>query len=156
MYASVAFALRGNNVFLHSTSKAYWLLVKKAKQKPTHEEDAREINFAVGQTAKILHTAKTNYRMPALLKEEIAFIHTMLMVITVHLSTPLGHIVSRDPTWSGAADSCKRSGGGWSVDLSFWQHLVYSAEVFRRASLPNNSNKLLISINVLKMVSCSC
>ena len=70
----------------------------------------------------------------------------------VCLSTPLGHIVQRDFRWEQAADLCKRSGGGWSVDLSFWWHLVYPKQIIERACLPNNKSGILISINVLEMV----
>ena len=93
MYASVVFALRKNNAFLHSTSKTYHLLVKKAKQKPTHEEDAPEINVAIGQTARKLHASKTKYCMPASLKEEVTSIQKMLMDEDVSFSTPISHII---------------------------------------------------------------
>ena len=49
-------------------------------------------------------------------------------------------------------DSCKRSGRGWSDDLSFWWYLVHPEEKIGRAYLPNNKRGILISINVLEMV----
>ena len=70
----------------------------------------------------------------------------------IRLSTPLAHIVRRDFKWVQAADACKQSGGGWSVDLLFWWHLVFPDLVIERACLPNNKSGLLISINVLEMV----
>ena len=73
MYASVAYALRENESFLYSTSGAYRQNVKKSKQRPRHEEDAREINFAIGQTARKVHACKNQYCMPASLTEEISF-----------------------------------------------------------------------------------
>ena len=90
--------------------------------------------------------------MPATLTKEISFMQKILMDMSITLCTPLAHIVPRDPTWTGAADSCKKSGGGWSVDLLFWWHLAYPPEVIERAHLPNNKSKLMISINVLEMV----
>jgi len=152
MYASVAFGLRENDAFLMSTNKDYRKMIKRAKNRPEHQEDAREINFAIGQAARMVHASRRKYRMPKSLKEEIAFMRRLLMDETIELSTPIGHIVPRDPRWEQAADSCKRSGGGWSVDLKIWWHLVYPEEVIRRAYLENNKSGLLISINVLEMV----
>ena len=71
---------------------------------------------------------------------------------SIQLVTPIGHIIPRDHLWEQAADACKRSGGGWSVDLTFWWHLVFPKDVYERALLPNNKSGNLISINVLEMV----
>ena len=48
VYASGAFILRGNNDFFYSTHNGYRKLIKKAKCKPKHEEDKRDICFAIG------------------------------------------------------------------------------------------------------------
>ena len=135
---SVAYALRKNGTFLYSTSRAYRKDVKKAKQRPRHEEDAREINFAICQTARQVHACENQYRMPATLTEEISFMRKILMDMSITLCTPLAHIVPRNPTWTGAANSCKRSGKGWSVDLLLWWHVAYPLDVVERARLPNN------------------
>ena len=151
LYASVAFALRMNDGFLYSTSKQYRLLIKKAKQRPRHEEDAREINFAIGQSARLLHSCDRKYVMPPSMLEEIEYI-TKLLRSDIVLASHIGHIVPRDPSWIMAADSCKRMGGGWSVDLKFFWHLPYKLDVIKRIHLPNNKSGLLISINVLEML----
>ena len=88
LYTLVAFALRENNIFLDPHSETYQLLVKKAKQNPTHKEDERNINLAVRKMARKL-PAKPRYCMHTWLKEEIAFIHRELMDPTIHFSTPL-------------------------------------------------------------------
>ena len=152
MYASVAYALRENGSFLYSTSKAYRKDIKRAKQRPETKDDEREINFAIGQTARQVHSCQQKYRIPASLTEEISFLRKILLDNSISLCTPLAHIVPRDPTWTGAADSCKHSGGGWSVDLLFWWHVAYPQDVVYRACLPNNKSNLMISINVLEMV----
>ena len=126
MYASVAYALRENGDFLYSTSKAYRKDVKKAKQKPATKEDETEINFAIGQTARQVHACRQKYPMPASLTEDIMLLRKILIGTGITVCMPLAHIVPRDSTWIGAADSCKRSGGGWSVDLLFWWHVAYS------------------------------
>ena len=86
------------------------------------------------------------------MRKEIQFSRKILTDDTVTLAKPLEHIVPCNHKWEQAADSCKRSGRGWSVDLVFWWHLVYPQEVLERALLPNNKKGNLISINVLEMV----
>ena len=68
------------------------------------------------------------------------------------LCTPIGHMVSRDFTYSMFADSCKLSGGGWCTDLSFWWYLEYPQEIIRKAQLKNNKHGDYISINALEMM----
>lgn len=151
LHASIAFALRKNKELLYSTSKQYRQLIKKAKQRPKHKEDAREINFAIGQFARLLHACGRTHIMPPSMLEEIEYI-TKLLRSNIVLASHIGHIVPRDPSWIMAADSCKIMGGGWSVDLKFFWHLPYKLDVIKRAHLPNNKSGLLISINVLEML----
>ena len=96
MYASVAFALQENHDFLASTNRGYRKIAKKAKQRASNKQDAREINFAVGQAARKIHVYGQKYRMPESLKEEISFMRKILMDNDFHLGTPLGHIVPCD------------------------------------------------------------
>jgi len=98
------------------------------------------------------HKSKRTYRMPASLKEEIAFLRRILQQNDICFSTPIAHIVPRDYSWEAAADSCKSAGGGWSTDLKFWWHLSYPEEVLRRARIKNNKRGKQISINVLEFV----
>ena len=79
-------------------------------------------------------------------------IRAVLSDDAIILETPFAHIVDRDHDLEAGADSCKRAGGGWSTDLTFWWHLTYPAEVQRRAKLPNNKSGDYISINVLEML----
>ena len=111
----MAFALRGNDGFLFSTDKRYRELVKKAKHMPTNDDDVREINFAMKQAARAKHHSRHRYWLPVSLKEEIIFLHKILQDDTVHLSTPIGHMVPRDHSFETAGDSCKMYGGGWST-----------------------------------------
>jgi hypothetical protein len=154
MYSSVAYALRENEAFLVSTSRRFRRLIKVAKQMRVAdiEHDERDINFAIGQVARMTHRCEQQYRMPPSLIDEIEFITKIIEDESIELSTPIAHIVPRDVEYDAAADSCKESGGGWSTDLSFWWYLAYPAEIVRRARLENNKAKQLISINALEML----
>lgn len=150
LYASLAYAFRLNGFYLTAHSSTYRKMLKALGMRATCEEDQREINFAVSTVAKMKHGLKEKYRMPGSLIVEIALLIRILTDWSICLETPIAHIVPRDGTWDGAADSCKVAGGGWSIDLRFWWHLVYPEEVLRRARLPNNKKGKLISINVLE------
>jgi len=72
MYASVVYALRNNESFLASTSRRFCKMMKKAKQrvpKATPEEDLHKINFALGQSARMTHSAPYKYKMSISRKE---------------------------------------------------------------------------------------
>ena len=79
--------------------------------------------------------------MPESLIQEIAYVTRILADDSIELSTPFAHIVDRNPDFEQGADSCKRSGGGWCIDLSFWWFLDYDPDVVRRAYLPDNKTK---------------
>jgi hypothetical protein len=69
LYSSLAFALRKNRAFLVNTLKRFCALIKKTKQDKTHRVAAkeREINFALSQSAKKVHSCPEKYRIPPLL-----------------------------------------------------------------------------------------
>ena len=115
-------------------------MVKAAKKKSTITEDQREIRFAVDGVEKMTHGADVKYRIPETLKKELEIIRAVLSDDAIILETPFAHIVDRDHDLEAGADSCKRAGGGWSTNLTFWWHLTYPAEVQRRAKLPNNKS----------------
>ena len=93
------------------------------------EQDMKEINFAVGQTARHQHKCDKKYKMPITLEQEIKLILCLLKDDKIGLSTPFTHIVPIEENFETAWDSCKKGGGGWSRDLTFWWHIEYKAEV---------------------------
>jgi hypothetical protein len=154
LYSSLAFALRENRAFPVNTSKRFHALIKKMKQDKIHcvAADEREINFALSQSAKKVHSFPVKYRILPLLRAESEYIRRILANTKISLHTPIAAIVPRDYELMMWANSCKQSGGGWSTDLKFWWYLEYPAEVVERATLANNKGSKYISINVLKMV----
>ena len=152
LYASCAFALRENKFFMASTSRRFRKLIEKAKKKPSLQEDAREIQFAIKMAAKRIHGCDQRYRIPPSMKREINILRQMIADDTISLSTPFGHIVPRVPQFNQGGDACKYGGGGWSTDLRYWWHLPFDEEWVRRAHLPNNKTGKYISMNVLEMV----
>ncbi len=155
LYLSLTFALHKNQAFLVHTSKRFHALVKKTKQDKIHRvaADEREINFALSQSAKKMHSCPVKYRIPPSLRAELEYIRRILANTKISHHTPIAAIVPRDYKHTMWADSCKQSGGGWSTDLKFWWwYLEYPAKVVEWATLANNKGGKYISINVLKIV----
>ena len=152
LYASVAYALRQNAFYLAATSRRFRKMLKQIKLRATRIEDAREINFAIKTVAKQTHGAKERYRLPDTLKHELDILRRLIGDKSIRLETPFAHIVPRDWDFEAGADACKRAGGGWSIDLSFWWHLTFPEDIIARAHLPNGKDKRYVSINVLEMV----
>lgn len=153
LYSSAAYALRDNTSFLVNTSADFRRLLKTAKRRTSDEmtdADMREIRFAIGQMARRQHKCDEKYRMPITLKNELRMIRALLRDVSIKLSTPLAHIVPRKHSIEAACDACKEGGGGWSVDLDYWFHVEFDAEIVRRARLKNNKRGKLISINCLE------
>ena len=154
LYSSLAYALRANKAYLVKTSRQFRKLVDTSKRTLTDKgtDDWREITFAASRVARLFHGCKQTYRIPSSLAAEIDFIRSLMADSSFALCTPIGHIVSRDYTYSMFADSCKLSGGGWCTDLSFWWYLEYPPEIVRKAQLKNNKHGDYISINALEMM----
>ena len=152
LYASLAYALRQNAFYLAATSRRFRAMLRQMKLTATTVEDAREINFAMKTVAKKTHGAKERYRIPDSLKHELGILRRLIGDKAIRLETPFAHIVPRDWDFEAGADACKRAGGGWSINLSFWWHLEFPADIVERAYLPNGKDKRYVSINVLEMV----
>ncbi len=85
--------------------------------------DEREINFALSQSTKKVHSSSAKYRILPLLCMELEYIHRILADTDISLHTPIAIIVPHDYEYAMWADSCKQSGGGWRTDLKFWWFL---------------------------------
>ena len=121
-----------------------------------HTKDRRQWQRkkSTDKAARKARSCKRKYHIPLsmLTKEDVLFLYTILSDDTMALSTQLGHTIPHDHTGEQANDSCKRSGGGWSVGPCVWWHLVYLQEVLDWAMLSNNRSGKLISVNILEMV----
>ena len=156
LYSSLAYALQQNKAHLVTTSRRFRELLQTSKQSLLLLEkgsmDRRRVTFAASKTAKAVHGCRGQYRIPSSLAAEIDFLRTIMADPTISLSTPIGHLIPRDYSFTMFADSCKYSGGGWSTDFGCWWYLEYPPEVIRRAMLKNNKHGDYISINSLEML----
>ena len=153
LYASSAHALGANQAYLTTSSKKFRKLLKDMRTKPGKEADERVVRHAIKEAARMKHRCNKRFFINATMREELRLIEEMLRDESIALSTPIAHMVPRDYTWSAYADACKTACGGWSTDLKFYWHYAFLDEVVRRARLPNNQTKELISINALEMAA---
>ena len=120
-----------------TTSRCFCQLIKNAKQRgDTTKDNQRVVSHAIKAVTKRVHSASQKYRMPDTLVKEIGLLKRMICNESISLATPIGHVVPRDYAFKAGADACKRSGGGWSTDLSFWWHLPFLAKVVKQVFLP--------------------
>jgi len=76
-----------------------------------------------------------------------------------NLSTPIAHVVSREPDFITYSDACLEAAGGFSKDLKFWWNVEWppsiksltlkNLRVERRCKLSNK----LVSINLLEFLT---
>lgn len=78
LYGSVAYALRENKFLLASTLSQFRAILKMSKARPSYSTDMRDINFAITQSSKLLHSARFTYAIPQSLREEIDYIRDLL------------------------------------------------------------------------------
>ena len=68
MFASVAFDLRENYVFLASTNRGYRKIFKKVMQKALNEHGVHEIRSTIGQADRKVHASRRKYGTPLSLR----------------------------------------------------------------------------------------
>lgn len=161
MYRSTAFSLRENKEFLGKHSKGFVEHLKKIKElrKRKHletNEDIAIINFSIKKAAQQIHRCKQEYFIPKTMRKEIEFLRYALNPESqIKWSTPIAHIIERDPTVECASDACLDSGGGYSTDLRFIWYLKWPMDILMRTKkfLKNDNDGNFVSINVLELVS---
>ena len=153
IYSSIAFALSENKQFLLDTSHEFRRLIKETKKT---ESSIMCINFAVKQAAQLQHKCTRKYFINSTLKEEINILRQCLGKSSgVVWSTPFAHMIKRSPSASSLGDACLYGGGGFSIGLRFWWHILWPTEIYHRTKkfVQNNKKGKLISINVLEFAT---
>ena len=103
--------------------------------------------------AKIPHkVTHLKYIICPSLRLEIDLIATLLREEISSVSTPIAHLVEREPTFVSYGDASLINGGGWSIDLRFWWCIVWPDVIETRTVRCINDNRggNLLSINILE------
>ncbi len=159
LYASIVYALSENKRLLQDSSPEFQSLV--ASMKTGHfvcsvKDQVRHISFALKKSAKLVHHARYQYIIPKTMRQEIEFFREQLNPdSSICWESPIAHIIPRTPTFTTFGDSCLEGAGGYAVLLGFWWHMSFPPAITNRTLLKkkNNSDGLLISINVLEFVT---
>ena len=157
LYRSIAHALAQNKHILEKSSHEFQELTKvftDKNPKPTDEEH-KIIRFALKKAARMVHHIPMEYNIVPSMREEINFFAEYLKPESgVTWETPIAFLIERTPFASSYGDACLDAAGGYSIDLKFWWHVKFPAEVVLRTlkHLSDNKDGNLISINVLEFV----
>jgi hypothetical protein len=159
LYASIAYALAENKRLLVDMSSEFCDIcfsLKTGTFPCSAKDQVKHINFAMKNAAHLVHHANFKYNINKTMCQEIEFFcKKLLLESNIAWETPINHIIPRMPTFTSFGDSCLKGAKGYSILLSFWQHIPFPEAVKQRTLLHKQDNKdgLLISINVLKFVT---
>jgi hypothetical protein len=159
LYASIAYALSQNKRFLADSSPEFQTFIKSLRSGYLFcnaKDQICHISFAIKCSAKLVHQSRCQYNITKSMHQEIEFFRKKLLPNSkICWESPIAHIIPRMPTFITFGDSCLKGAGGYSPFLGFWWHLPFPEEVKLRMLLHkrDNTDGLLISINVLKFVT---
>lgn len=84
----------------------------------------RKKNFAVSFLLRTAWNSKKKFKISHALRKELEFlIYLFKHRNTLGFSSPIAHIVDKDPDYYVAGDACLEGAGGFSFDLAFWWYL---------------------------------
>ncbi len=159
IYTSLAFALKQNKALLLACSPKFRKIVDKIQQKQfggNHSEIAKELNFALKTTAKMVNSHKQVYINNGTMQAKIHFIRQALKEDTgIPFEMPIAFIIPRTPAASLFGDSSLLACGGYSTALQVWWYISFPDKIIQQMllHLSNNKSKTFISINCLKYVT---
>ena len=159
IFSSIAYTLRRNHAFLLRESTSFQRMIKQIKSlksQPTTELDVAHLNFFLSKSAKKKFNCTSRYFIPPTLRRELDLVRAWLADDSgITWSTPLAHVIRRVPYATSWGDACLYGGGGFSLKLLFWWHLEWPREIHQKtkAFIKDDSNKNLVSINVLEFVT---
>ena len=153
IYSSITYILDCNKRFLQQTDSTFRAAIVDAKKTPDSATARQQISYATMVAAKGPHkVTRLKYRICPSLRLEIDLIATLLREEISSVSTPIAHLVEREPTFVSYGDASLINGGGWSIDLRFWWCIVWPDAISTRTvrCIKDNKGGNLLSINILE------
>jgi hypothetical protein len=114
------------------------------------------INFSIKKAAQQINRCNNEYFIPKTMCREIEFLREALHPDSgIEWSTPIAHLIQRDPSAEGCSDACLEAGGGFSIKLRFIWFLTWPVDILYRTKkfLKNNKDGNFVSINMLEFIS---
>ncbi len=159
MYTSLAFALKQNKALLLACSPKFQEIVDRIERKQfsgNHSKIAKELNFALKTTAKLVNSHKQVYLFNNTMQAELEFIRQAIANDSgIVFEVPIAFIIPRTSAASLFGDSSLQACGGYSTTLKFWWYTSFPDNIIRQTLLhiSNNKSETFISINCLKYVT---
>jgi len=125
----ILLALQCNTKFVKS-SNAHISLVSDAKLLATDFQSIRKKDFPISKLMqKIWNTKKRFHVTNSLRKELKQLCYIFSNLDRFPFTTPIAHVIDRDPDFIAKGDACLDGAGGFSTDLSFWWFLEWPSFV---------------------------
>lgn len=130
-------------------------LIQQRDEANGHPTEAARFRFFSSKVARAIWDCKSRTFINLDIRAEITFLHQVFQnPVAYNWSSPIGHLIEREPDYEGWQDACLTGAGGFSFNLRFWWILEWPDEIANRTIrfLPKG-DKNLISINMLEYVA---
>ena len=98
-----------------------------------NQRNGKVIRFAMKQaTRKIHHCKKDSFINTAMRQEKKFFYHFLSPDLGIDWDTPIAFMVQYTLFANTHGDSCLEGGGDYSIELKFWWHMEFSADVIKQ------------------------
>jgi len=131
LYASIAHALSANKEHLVHFSPSFRQLLRAIKD--CRRVDVSQANFALQRSASQVHRSRRQYFINETMRAELSFIREALDFSSwVEWSTPIAHMIKRDPTFVAFGDTCRSVAFGCSLGARVFWRLAWPPEIRAR------------------------
>jgi len=155
---SILKALRTNTTSVYKNSK-FTTLVQDSHLLSFDLESMRKKEFAVSKLLQSVWSSKKKFHITKSLRTELK----LLLYLFANRSrfpftTPIAHIISRDPEFQALGDACLDGAGGFSTTMRFWWYVDWPPDITSRSLRHFTKNfkglqNQLLSINLLEYVA---
>jgi hypothetical protein len=152
LYASATYALSTNKEFLQKCSPSFRILLDAIRS--AKRTDLAKANFAIRRASQRVHRSKRLYFINETMSEEIRFIREALDPSSgIHWSSPIAHLVERDPSGCSWSNSSSLGCFGYSPEFDVWFQIQWPADILLRIGHVGQSRKHALDASVLNFIS---
>jgi len=155
---SILKALRSNASAIHNNPK-FANLVQDSHLLSLDFETIRKKDFAVSKLLQSIWASRKKFHITKSLRTELKLLlYLFSNRSSFPFTTPIAHIISRDPEFQALGDACLDGAGGFSTNMSFWWYVDWPPDISSR-TLKHFTKKYkglqnqLLSINLLEYVA---
>ena len=154
---SILLALRTNTKIISSTkSMQTWL--HDSNLSDLDFETLSRKHFAFSKIMKATWNLKTTFFITTSLRNELLYLHKIFSSKKYKISSPIAHVIPRDPDFIAYGDACLDGAGGFSTSLKFWWFFQWPP-IVQKQNIKNfkqtykSPNGQILSINLFEYVA---